>query len=745
MALWAAVGVGLYLAGQKSYLLYHSLAELFSIVVAGSIFLIVWNARRFIDSGYLLLVGLAYLFVAILDLIHMLAYEGMGVFEGYGYGTNLATQLWIAARYMEAGSLLLAFVFITRKPNVTAAIGGYAVVTTLVLMSIFYWDIFPVCYDDAAGAQTPFKIISEYIVAGMCLAAIALLHRFRRHFSRTVLWLLIGSLAITAAAEIVFTLYRDPFGPANYVGHLLKIVSFYLIYRALVSTALLDPYGSLWQNLKQSEQALRRSHEQLEDRARSRTADLERTVDALQGEIAQRREAEDQLRNARLYSESIVNTVHEPLVVLDSELCVQSCNPAFCEFFDTYPRRTVGKPLEELAGGQWDIPVLRKRLKEVAVGGPRLEDFEVRHDLPEEGRRIMLLNARRIDRGQGHEPLILLAIRDETEQREAHRTARAERQRLFSLLNVLPGYVALKGGDYRIRFANRTFIDTFGKPEGRPCYKLQFGHDRPCRGCRLPEVIATGEPRDAERAYPNGQYWHVWEYPFTDTDDTELVLELGIDVTERRRLEQEVVETTETQRRRIGRDLHDSLGQNLTGLAYLFQGLADKLGGQSEHDERIVRQINGLLKKCVAEVRMLARGLDPVGLHEEGISAGLRELAANVEAYFGVPCRVHCDGPVAVGDDATATQIYHIAREAMNNAAKHAQATKIDVYLEDSGDEMVLRVIDDGKGITEDARKGEGMGLRVMTHRAGSVGATVTVAGGESGGTVVTCTLPKYR
>jgi PAS domain S-box-containing protein len=874
VALFAAAGVGLYVAEQTSYLLYHALAELFSIAVAVSIFLIVWNARRFIDSGYLLLVGVAYLFVAVTDLVHTLAYKGMGVFDTGG--SNLATQLWIGARYMEAGSLLLAFAFMRRKPNVPLAVGGYAAVTALLLLSIFHWDIFPTCYDDVAGGLTPFKKTSEYVIAGMCVGGIALLHAFRRQFARPVLWLLTGSLAITAGSEAVFTLYKDPYGPANLIGHLLKVLSFYLIYRALVGTALVDPYGLLWRNLKQSEQSLQRARWGLEQRVRERTADLEDTVDALQGEVTERREAERRLREsqqfiqnitdyspafifvydvveqtnvyvnrsfeeffgvsgeqirhmgrrffeermdpearaqidvqperfagvadgevsenefrmknargeyrwlhtyetvlerdeqgrvrrtlgtvfdvtdrreaeleletARVYAESIVDTVHEPLLVLDGDLLVRSANPAFYDLFRVAPGETEGRPLRELGNGQWDIPDLRELLEEIIPRSRQVADFEVRHDFPAIGRRVMLLNARRIDRGEDQPALILLAVRDVTEQRRAQEIARAERERLFGLLNMLPGYVALKGRDYHIRFANRAFRDVFGEPDGRACYEIQFDRDSPCPGCQLPEVLSTRELSDWERTYPDGQSWHVWAYPFTDPDGTDVLLELGINVTERKRLEREVVETGEAQRRRIGRDLHDSLGQNLTGLGFLFHGLAAKLAEPSPADAETVRQIDGLINKCVAEVRGLARGLDPVGLHEDGIAAGLRELAGNTEAYFGVPCELHCDGPVDVGTDSRATQLYHIAREAVNNAAKHAAASKIDVYLDDADDEVVLRVTDDGKGLPEGARKSDGMGLRVMDHRAASIGATLSIDSDPDGGTVVTCILPK--
>ena len=112
------VFLGIYLTSHYNYLLFHSLAEIFSIVIACGIFMIAWNSRRFLDNNYLLFIGIAYLFVGGLDLIHTLAYKGMGVFQGYE--TNLPTQLWIAARYMESLSLFLAPFFFGRKLKVNS-------------------------------------------------------------------------------------------------------------------------------------------------------------------------------------------------------------------------------------------------------------------------------------------------------------------------------------------------------------------------------------------------------------------------------------------------------------------------------------------------------------------------------------------------------------------------------------------------------------------------------------------------
>ena len=256
--LGALVLFGLYLTSRHSYLLFHSLTEIFSIVVAFGIFVLTWNSRRFIDNSYILFLGIAYLFIGTIDLVHTLAYPGMGVFTGYG--TNLATQLWIAARYVQSISFLAAPLLLGRKLKLPFVFLIYAVVTTLLLMSIFYWDNFPVCYVDGVGL-TLFKRISEYVISLIFLASIFLLYRKRREFDTSVFRFLVASIGVTICSELAFTLYTGPYTLPNMVGHLLKIVSVYLMYRAIIWTGLAKPYSLLFRNLKQSEEALRASEQ----------------------------------------------------------------------------------------------------------------------------------------------------------------------------------------------------------------------------------------------------------------------------------------------------------------------------------------------------------------------------------------------------------------------------------------------------------------------------------------------------
>jgi PAS domain S-box-containing protein len=245
---------GLYISSRYNYLLFHSLAEIFSIVIACGIFMTAWNARRYINNGYLLFIGIAYLFIGWLDLLHTLAYEGMPIFPGYG--ANLPTQLWIGARYLESLSLLFAPLLIRRQVKAGLIFLGYFGACLIFLLSIFVWNIFPACYIEGSGL-TPFKKISEYVICLILLASVELLLRHRGEFEPGVLHLLIWSIFLTIGSELAFTFYVQVYGLSNLIGHYLKILSFYLIYKALIETGLARPYELLFREVKNSEERYR--------------------------------------------------------------------------------------------------------------------------------------------------------------------------------------------------------------------------------------------------------------------------------------------------------------------------------------------------------------------------------------------------------------------------------------------------------------------------------------------------------
>lgn len=258
-ALGAASLIGLYLTSLYSYLLFHSLAEIFSIVVAWSIFVIAWNSKKYIENPYLVFISTAYLFIGGLDLLHTLSYKGMAIFTDYDFYAN---QLWIAARYLESVTLLIAFLYLKadRPVNPYYLFMMYLTVFAVLTASIFYWKIFPVCFIEGKGL-TPFKKVSEYIICGILVVDIVLLHRFKRRFDTSVFHYLLWSLACTIVAELAFTFYIDNYGVSNLIGHYFKIFSFLLIYKAIIETGIAKPYDIIFRELVQKEEHLQQAKE----------------------------------------------------------------------------------------------------------------------------------------------------------------------------------------------------------------------------------------------------------------------------------------------------------------------------------------------------------------------------------------------------------------------------------------------------------------------------------------------------
>ncbi len=264
--------IGLYLLSCGNYLLFHWAIEIFVIAIGFITFAIAWNSRRIMNCNFLLLIGIAFLFISAFSFLHTLAYQGMGVFPNVG--ANWATQLWIITRYMFSISILIAVIFANKRIYAGLAFLGYILASTLLIGSVFYWENFPQAYAEGLGL-TPFKVISEYVISGILLCAIVLLFLKRRNFDGNVVKLVMASMAIAVVAEMIFTLYVDVYGVTNVIGHLLIMVSVYFIYKALVETALAKPYDLLFRNLKKSETDLTRRATELTEANTLLTISLE--------------------------------------------------------------------------------------------------------------------------------------------------------------------------------------------------------------------------------------------------------------------------------------------------------------------------------------------------------------------------------------------------------------------------------------------------------------------------------------
>jgi signal transduction histidine kinase len=211
---------------------------------------------------------------------------------------------------------------------------------------------------------------------------------------------------------------------------------------------------------------------------------------------------------------------------------------------------------------------------------------------------------------------------------------------------------------------------------------------------------------------------------------------------ERRELEQELLEISDSEQRRIGADLHDTLSQHLAGTALTAAVLAKRLESKDAAGAEQARKIVRLIEEGTVLSRNVARGLNPVELFDEGLMFALRDFAANVSKMFGVNCRFKCKYPVLLDTPSITVQLFRIAQEAVTNAIKHGKATKIIIELNTDEDSAILIISDNGVGTPSPIPRNGGMGLRIMGHRANLSGATLGIVPGAENGTIVTCVLP---
>ena len=213
------------------------------------------------------------------------------------------------------------------------------------------------------------------------------------------------------------------------------------------------------------------------------------------------------------------------------------------------------------------------------------------------------------------------------------------------------------------------------------------------------------------------------------------------EILERTRLEKELLEIAEAEQRRIGQDLHDSLGQHLTATALAGKVLAKKLADKSLAEAGAAARVVALTEEAIELTRKLARSLHPVELEANGLADALQQLAVNISQAFNVSCRFAAAGPLEVAEVEARTQLFRIAQEAVSNAIRHGRARNIVISLEGLGTSRLLAVTDDGVGLPADARAKKGLGLRIMDYRARMVGATFDLQNLPAGGTRAVCVL----
>ena len=211
------------------------------------------------------------------------------------------------------------------------------------------------------------------------------------------------------------------------------------------------------------------------------------------------------------------------------------------------------------------------------------------------------------------------------------------------------------------------------------------------------------------------------------------------DITERKRLEREILEISSREQRRIGHDLHDGVCQQLAAIAYRMDILAEQLQEKGVAESSEAERVGGLVNEAINQTRGVARGLFPISLEENGLVSALEELAVNTSNLFKVQCQFSAEGPLPQAENGVALHLYYIAQEAVLNAAKHSRAGNISISLTRANDRFILAIHDDGSGFELSDHGFRGMGIRIMRYRARVIGATLDLKSQPGQGTQISC------
>jgi PAS domain S-box-containing protein len=329
-------------------------------------------------------------------------------------------------------------------------------------------------------------------------------------------------------------------------------------------------------------------------------------------------------------------------------------------------------------------------------------------------------------------------------------------EHLRAVLSAAPDAIITIDHQGTILMANRAVSRIFGyQPEelvGQNVKVLMPPSDRQhhdeylerYQRTRQAHIIGIGREVIAQRK--DGTQFPA-ELTVTEVDHLNLYVGFVRDISQRRRLEREVLEVAGREQRRISQDLHDSVGQELTALALLSAELEQALRQARSPQAELAAKIAQGVRHTLEEVRAISRGLNPVPIDKAGLMSALEDLVQRLSQQTQAQCVFRCPRPVNLADNFAATQLFQVAQEATTNALKHARPKRLEICLErDDQGRVVLRVTDDGVGLPTTASVWlHGMGLRTMRNRAQLLGAELTIERGPQGGTQITCLVPQGR
>lgn len=475
----------------------------------------------------------------------------------------------------------------------------------------------------------------------------------------------------------------------------------------------------------------------------------------------------EQAREARDYAEAVVETIRDPLLVLDAKLSVLSANTSFYQKFRTTAQETVGRMIYQLGDGQWNIPALRQLLDKLLPQDSRIENFEVDHEFPEIGHRNMLLNARQIYHvglGMG---MILLAIGDITEQLAAKKELEATKERFRAVVEGQSEFICRFLPDGTLTFVNEAFCRYFNVKQDE-IVGQNFIDKLVLKGDRVPirehlSAFSPGKPVgtfDGQINAPD-ERWRQWTSR-AFFDDRGRIVEfqsVGRDITEQknsqavilknqaelRSMTSKLISAEEDNKKRLARELHDDFSQRLAVLAMEVSAIDSTIPKSSKAIDGQLRKIGMQIGELAKDIHQIARQLHPAILDDLGLSAALKNECLVYSQKNGIPVkfrseRVQKDLPVDI-----ALCLYRVTQECLRNIGHHAKAKEVHVTL-NGGRDISLKIQDIGDGFDlKKVKTKGGLGLISMDERVRLVGGTFSIQSEIGKGTIVEVRIPLPR
>lgn len=484
-------------------------------------------------------------------------------------------------------------------------------------------------------------------------------------------------------------------------------------------------------------------------------------------DITAHRLAEDALRASEAKFRRLHESLHDAFVSVEMKGRIQEFNSAYAEMLGYTPEELHRLTYVDLTPKRWhriEARIVREEILPRGYSGVYEKEYRRKDGtiFPVELRTFLI-------RDEKGKPQSMWAIvRDITERKKAEeelrnlnttleqRVARRthelhqREERLRAILNTVVDAIITIDRRGIITSVNPATMRLFGYSEEEMTGKnvkllmpapYHDEHDGYIANYhRTGEAKIIGIGREVQARHKDGT---VFPIELAVSEVKELGIYTGVirDITERRKMEKEILEISEQERRAIGQDLHDDLGQRIAGAALTSTALLRELRTAGSTHAGLADMLRETLAEALELTRSLARGLHPMAAVSGGLHAALDELARRAESMFGISCRFTADAYATVSDDAAANHLYRIAQESVTNAVKHGRAQDIQIALRVTPNGLTLAISDDGPGIAESSRGREGIGLRIMRYRADLMGGRLDISSGRKGGTVVRCTI----